>query len=128
MHGVIVDTDIAIDFLRGDQSSHDLIAPLWKANRAHLSVISIYELYAGMRPKEKDATDAFIEACIVEPVTPETARTAGELFRHSRQKGLTLGSVDCLILATAKVKGFRIATRNTKHYPAESVILHERKS
>lgn len=127
MHGVIVDTDVAIDFLRGDRSSRDLIAPLWKANRTHLSVLTIYELYAGMRPREKDATDAFIDACIVEPVTPGTARAAGELFRHHRQKGLTMGSVDCLILATARAKGFRIATRNVKHYPAESVILQERK-
>ena len=62
MQTVLIDTDIAIDYLRGHKEAIELIAPLWEENRAFLSILSVYELYAGMREKEKDDTEVFIRA------------------------------------------------------------------
>jgi PIN domain len=56
-----------------------------------------------MRDKERKDTGNFIDACIIEPVTREVARTAGELYRKHRAAGLTLTSIDCLIAATAAI-------------------------
>jgi predicted nucleic acid-binding protein len=117
MQTVLIDTDIAIDYLRGHKEAIELIAPLWEENRAYLSILSVYELYAGMREKEKDDTEVFIKACNIEPVTMKVARTAGELYRKSRATGMTLTSIDCLIAATAVVGRHKIATRNKDHYP-----------
>jgi predicted nucleic acid-binding protein len=117
MQTVLIDSDIAIDYLRGRTPAIELIAPLWAGNLAHLSILSVYELYAGMRDKERKDTEDFIGACIIEPITMEVARTAGELYRKHRTAGLTLTSIDCLIAATAIVGRHKVATRNKDHYP-----------
>lgn len=122
MQSVLIDTDIAIDYLRGMPSARDLILPLWKSNKAYLSILTVYELHAGMREREKEDTENFINACNIEPVTIEIAKRGGEIYRHYRKHGITLTSTDCLINATAVVKGYKIATRNKEHYPDKKML------
>jgi predicted nucleic acid-binding protein len=123
MPGVLVDTDVAIDFLRGEGYAQPLLAGLWRSGRAVLSVVTVYELTAGMRENEKAPTRNFIGACAVEEVTADIAFKAGELYRRYRGKGVTLTSLDCLIAATALVKGFKVATRNVRHYPEKGILF-----
>jgi hypothetical protein len=123
MPGVLIDTDVAIDFLRGEAYAQPLLASLWQEGQAVVSVLTVYELTAGMRGKEKIATHNFIDACTVEAVSVEVAVKAGELYRKYRTKGVTLASLDCLIAATALVKGLKVATRNLKHYPERGLLL-----
>ena len=73
MPGVLIDTDIAIDFLRGVAYTQPLIGGLWNDDQAMMSVLTVYELTAGMRDAEKVVTRNFIEACAVEPISPEIA-------------------------------------------------------
>ena len=56
MQTVLIDTDIAIDYLRGPKEAAAIMGSLWKNNTAYLSILSVYELYAGMKPAEKDET------------------------------------------------------------------------
>ncbi len=46
MQTVLIDTDVAIDFLRGEPYARDLLLPLWNLSRAYMSVLTIYELFA----------------------------------------------------------------------------------
>lgn len=123
MPGVLIDTDIVIDFLRGAAYTQPLMGSLWNDGQAIISVLTVYELTAGMREAEKVVTQNFIEACGVEPITPEIAFKGGELYRKYRVKGVTLTSLDCLIAATALVKGYKVATRNVKHYPENGLLF-----
>lgn len=123
MRTVIVDTDVAIDYLRGIQYANNLMLGLWDNNTAHLSILSAYELYAGMRDNETEDTENFIDACIIEPVTIEITRKAGEIYRQYRKEGLTLTSIDCLVNASAVVGGHKIATKNKEHYPDKKILL-----
>jgi predicted nucleic acid-binding protein len=120
---VLIDTDVAIDYLRGSQEAADMIGALWKENIAYLSILSAYELYAGMRPAEKDDTENFINACNIELATLEIAKSAGEIYRYWRAKGVTLTSIDCMIAATAAINNHKIATRNRSHYPEEGLLI-----
>ncbi len=122
MPGVLIDTDVAIDFLRGAVYAQPLLAGLWADGRAIISVLTVYELTAGMRDAEKVVTHNFIEACVIELVSTEIAVKGGELYRKYRAKGVTLTSIDCLIAATALVRGFKVATRNVKHYPEKGIL------
>jgi predicted nucleic acid-binding protein len=124
MPGVLIDTDVAIDFLRGEAYAQPLLASLWREGRAVVSVLTVYELTAGMQEKEKMATRNFIDACLVEYVSSDVAMQAGELYRKYRVKGITLNSLDCLIAATAMLKGCKVATRNLKHYPEKGLVLN----
>jgi predicted nucleic acid-binding protein len=123
MPTVLIDTDVAIDFLRGIPYAQPLLAGMWADGQAVISVLSVYELAAGMKEREKAATRNFIDACEIEPVTTEIALKAGELYRRFRSKGVTLTSLDCLIAATALVKGYKVATRNVKHYPEKGIVF-----
>ncbi|HBR16824.1 MAG TPA: hypothetical protein DD725_04330 [Deltaproteobacteria bacterium] len=122
MQAVLIDTDIAIDYLRGESSAKDLILPLWKGSKAYLSILTVYELHAGMRENEREDTENFINACNIESITIEIAQKGGEIYRHYRRQGITLTSTDCLINATAIVKGHKIATRNKEHYPDKKML------
>ena len=123
MQTVIVDTDIAIDYLRGIQYANELMLGLWDGNTAYLSILSVYELYAGMRDNELEDTGNFVDACIIEPVTIEITRKAGEIYRQYRKEGVTLTSIDCLVNASAVVRGHKIATKNKEHYPDKKILL-----
>lgn len=125
MQTVLIDTDIAVDYLRGNPDACKLILPLWDNNTAYLSILSVYELYAGMRDNERKDTENFINACNIDTVTLDVAQKGGELFRHYRAKGITLTSIDCMIAATAILRGHKIATKNTSHYPDKKLLLKE---
>ena len=123
MQIVIIDTDVAIDFLRGNNYAKELLSRLFRSDLAHLSILSVYELHAGMCDNERIKTQDFINACNVELVTMDIAIKAGELRRYYETKGITLTSIDCLIAATSIIRKFRIATRNKNHYPDKSLLL-----
>jgi predicted nucleic acid-binding protein len=122
MPAVLIDTDIAIDYLRGDPVAWPLVNRLWQEGQAMMSVLSVYELTAGMYDKEKITTRNFIDACTLIEVTLEISLKGGELYRKYRAKGITLTPIDCLIAATALVKGYKVATRNVKHYPEKGIV------
>lgn len=123
MQTVLVDTDVAIDYLRGLEFARDLMLKLWKSNSAYLNILSVYELYAGMRDDEEEDTENFINACMIEDVTLDITKKAGESYRLNRKKGITLTSIDCLVYATAVVRGHKIATRNNDHYPDKKILV-----
>ncbi len=123
MPAVLIDTDVAIDFLRGEAYAQPLISGLWREGRAVLSVLTVYELIAGMREKERGPTLDFIGACNIEEVSTNIAIKAGDLYREYRSKGITLTSLDCLIAMTALVKGHKIVTRNVGHFPQDGLLF-----
>ena len=123
MQTVLVDTDIAIDYLRGLQYARDLMLSLWDGDTAYLSILSVYELYAGMKEDEEEDTENLINPCRIEPITTKIARKAGDIYKQYRKDGITLTSIDCLVNSTAIVNGHKIATRNKEHYPDKKILL-----
>jgi len=117
MQTVLIDTDYVIDFLRGKSS---VIISLLQDNVAFLSILSVYELYAGMRNDEEQATNDFIQACRIEHVSMAIAKKAGAFRFNNRQKGITLSIVDCIIAETARANNHQVATNNKKHYPGSA--------
>lgn len=113
---ILFDTDYLIDFLRGKSSSRDLIVNTISQNQAYISMLSVYELYAGMRPKEKEATEDCIGAFHIEPVTLDISKKAGIRRYNYMRQGITLSIVDCIIAETALTNNHVIATMNKKHY------------
>ncbi len=43
---ILIDTDVAIDFLRGKEYAKKLLEGLWEKDTAHISILSVYELFA----------------------------------------------------------------------------------
>ncbi len=81
------------------------------------SELSRFELLAGMRPKERDATEQFMGALTWVPVNEEIARVGGSLAARYRRSHGGIDAIDYLIAATASVVGAGLLTTNVRHFP-----------
>lgn len=119
MSRILIDTNILIEFLRGNAGVRDGLQNISDEHEAFCSVITVGELVAGMRPSEKSKTYALIEALQIIPVSFEIAEQAG--LWKSKIKSHQLSLDDCLIAATCHVHADRLFTLNKKHYPMKEV-------
>ena len=121
MSNVPLDTDILIDILKGRVAVRTFLFDLTDHAVPCCSVISVAELYAGMRPEEKCVTDILLDALVIVPVGQKIAELAGRFKQREKNRRLELA--DCLIAATAFVEGATLATGNTKDYPMPEITV-----
>lgn len=122
----LLDTTIIIDHLRGDKKVNYYLERIGqRGDIAGCCCINIAETYAGMRKKEKEKTDRFIESLYYFEVTKEVAKLAGELRQKYFKKGKTLATTDVIITATAIIYNLTLITKNVKHYPFSELIIEE---
>ncbi len=113
--GLLLDTDVLIDYLRAVPE-----AVAWlegQTGRLCVSVISVAELYAGVREgREREELDAFVLNFEILPLDALVAQRGGLLRRdYGRSHGV--GLPDALLAATALVRSLELMTLNRKHFP-----------
>ena len=113
----LVDTDIAIDFLRRREYAQKLLANWADEGLLAISTLTHLEIYQGMKAGEEGATNAFLDGLISVVVDIPLARRAGMMLRELRSKGLTISIADAIIAATALQFGAPLLTNNVEHYP-----------
>ncbi len=113
----LVDTDIAIDFLRRREYAQKLLANWAGDGLLAISTLTHLEIYQGMKAGEEGATNAFLDGLISVVVDIPIARRAGMMLGELRSKGLTIGIADAIIAATALQFGAPLLTNNVEHYP-----------
>lgn len=112
---VLVDTDVMIDFLRGDDKAVSFI--LDNSSQIILSPIVIAELYAGVKgDSEISVLNNFISLFRVVPIDSGIAK-AGGLYKRDYGKSHGVGLADALLAATADTENAQLKTLNVKHYP-----------
>jgi hypothetical protein len=115
MAGMLLDTDVVIDFLRGQPAAVEFVKQ--HSGAIHLSTITVAELFSGVKGRHEHAElERFLALFPVLDVTAAIARAAGMLrqqFGPSHGAGLP----DCLIAATAKQHGLKLQTLNIRHFP-----------
>jgi predicted nucleic acid-binding protein len=121
MSKVVLDTDVLIDLLRGRRATQAFLLEATRHSVPCCSVISVAEIYAGMRAPESASTTALLDALVIIPVTRHTAEVAGQFKARTRARRLELA--DCLIAATAFAEGATLATGNVKDYPIPEVTV-----
>lgn len=120
MSGLMIDTDVLIDYLRGYQEAimylNSITDKLW------LSVITVAELYAGIKNnKEEKILNNFIQGFEVVNIDTEIAKLGGH-FRKQYGKSHGTGLADALIAATANINAIQLVTLNGKHFPMLTAI------
>jgi len=114
---ILVDTDVLIDFLRKQETARILLEKASQAADLYLSVVTLAELLAGMRPSEEKATEGLIQGFSILQVNEKIARRAGALRHHYKKVLLP----DCLIAATALEEDCLLLTGNRKDYPFDGI-------
>jgi hypothetical protein len=115
---LLLDTTVLIDALRARHNRRSLLAELVETGHTlTTSAINIAEVYAGMRPGEAVATEAFLSNLECYSITPEVARRAGSLRQKWAQKGKTLTLADMIVAAVSLEHGLTLMTDNRKDFP-----------
>ncbi len=118
----LLDTDAIIDYLAGIPSSVVLIRDLHsQGDFLCISAIVIAEVYAGLRPQERDKAYKLVTSCLYLPTAAEDAQQAGEWRYEYARKGVTLSTTDVLVAATAFGNQATIITGNVDDYPMDEV-------
>ncbi|MGH7357866.1 MAG: PIN domain-containing protein [Candidatus Rokuibacteriota bacterium] len=115
--GVLLDTDVLIEVLRGRRRIAEAILGLEAAGvRTYACAVSWAEIHAGLRPGEEALTQAFLTQRAEVVIDAHTGQQAGQyLARYARSHGLEIA--DALIAAAATTSGLALWTQNRRDYP-----------
>ncbi|MBI3990405.1 MAG: type II toxin-antitoxin system VapC family toxin [candidate division NC10 bacterium] len=116
-NGVVLDTDVVIDFLNGKEPSVGVVRTLIEVNKAFITAINAYELWAGAKAITlKRGLDDLFEDIGCLPLTLDAAKRAGEVTVRLRQQGMEIGVGDSLIAGICLSLDLPLITRNVEHF------------
>jgi len=123
MERYLIDTDIIIDHLRGEEKAQDFLRQIKSGGSDILySVITKAELYSGVRPKEVKKVARLLNSMEEVRIDGEIAVDAGR-YRSKFYSSYGLLLPDALIAASAKKAGAILITLNKKHYPMKDIKI-----
>ena len=122
---LLIDTDVLIEYLRGRDRAVEYLEGLHAD--LYVSVVSIAELFAGVRGEEEEASlKQFLLTFTVLPVTQKVAQLGG-LYRREYRASHGTGIAHALIAATAEDSGVGLVSFNRRHFPmVEITVPYER--
>ena len=121
----MLDSTVLIDYLRGRPAVGRVSTLVDAGDIVATTAINVEEIVRGMRPAEGDAATELFAGLEVLAVDFAAAWQAGDWRREFAERGMTLWQADCLIAATAKVKGATLATGSPKDFPmSELEVVH----
>ncbi len=119
----LVDTTVAVDHLRGHSPATQVLEDILEHDEILLaSEMTRFELLAGTRPEEAEATEAFFLVLSWVPVDENIAHVAGRLAAKYRRSHSGIDAVDYLLAATASVLDAELLTTNIGHFPMFSTL------
>ncbi|RLE85175.1 MAG: type II toxin-antitoxin system VapC family toxin [Thermoprotei archaeon] len=105
--GVLIDTDVLIDYVRGRRRLPEGIC--------YISEITLYEFIRGTRDP-REAKRLLEREFVVIYCDNEILELAAETWRKLRRKGVLIEDRDLIIGSTAIAKGLPLLTGNVKHF------------
>ena len=123
MRQIMVDTDVLILHLRGNESVRAMLKEAAKDSLLCCSAVTIGEIHAGMRDEELEKTEKLLNSLEVIDVDRKIAALAGDYRRTIKSHHLELD--DCLIAATCVINRATLITCNINHYPMQGIDKKE---
>jgi predicted nucleic acid-binding protein len=112
---ILVDTDIVIDFLRGNKQAISYLKS--ESKLICFSAITVAEIYAGIKGKKEEVeVERLFSIFPVIAATNEIAREAGKYINAYRPSH-SVEIPDAIIAATCLLSDAELSTFNVKHYP-----------
>ena len=116
MDNILIDTDIIIWFLRGDEKTIATSDKLVSERRLFSTPVSVAEVYAGAFADELETIDDLFYNVKVLEIVKDIGQLAGG-FMVEFKKSHRLEIADALIVAAAKYYKMKLWTLNKKHFP-----------
>jgi predicted nucleic acid-binding protein len=113
--GLVLDTSVVIDLLRGDVADESVLDPIREP--VMISTVTLHEVLAGLKDREAVFTDAVLGSFALVPVGAAEAALSAQWRREYRARGVTLELPDTVIAATAAIRNVPLSTGNVKDFP-----------
>jgi tRNA(fMet)-specific endonuclease VapC len=114
---IVADSDVLIDFLRGQGKGAERVAAELQSRALVTTSISAFELHSGVRSaKQRKSADAVLNAIPILPFGAQDASTAATIRKALDSTGQTIGMADIMIAAICLTNGCPLLTRNVKHF------------
>lgn len=118
---LVINTDVLIDYLRDHEAATAYLETCTQP--LALSVISVAELYVGVRDgEERSRLNDFISAFETLSIDTPIAIQAG-LWRRNYGRSHGTGLADALIASSASAAQATLVTLNRKHFPMLADVL-----
>lgn len=118
---VIIDSDILIDFMRGNKSSIQLIDSLSENHELYTTDINLFELYYGAYRSnniEKNIAliKGFSNSITILNTNPESMEISGRISANLNKSGNMVDIKDVLIAGICLINNCLMATNNKKDF------------
>lgn len=115
-----IDTNVAIDFLRGESEIIKKISSL-REEGICLTSVSLCELFKGVFLSSKSESDlkiveAFVESNGILDLDKESSSEFGRLFSKLNKIGKMIPEADLMIASIVKANNIALITRDKKHF------------
>ena len=115
-----LDTDILIEYFRGNEAIKGKIEHLTAEDKLGLVWLTVYEFFKGIFVSEKLEEEKFLRELVesslfLEP-SYEAAKIGGEIYAGLRKEGKLINDADILIASTVKAHNAILVTNNDKHF------------
>lgn len=122
---VIFDTPVLIDLLeRKPRAISRLRALADQGAKLAISIISVAEIYSGVRPGEEERTARLLDLFDVIPFSIDLARRSNELIQARRRLGRPYSMDDMLIAASAIEFDYQLYTTNRKDFEVAKLTFY----
>ena len=123
MARLLLDSTVLIDALRGRAAASRLTGLRRRGVEPWVCVISVEEIWRGLRPDEGGAARRLFNGLRLAPLGVTQGMQAGIWRRKFADQGVTLHQADCLIAAAAEGVGAALATANIDDFPMREVLV-----
>jgi predicted nucleic acid-binding protein len=121
--GLVLDTSVVIDFLRG-HLPEDLVLAGGRQPMI-VSTVTIHEVSVGLRGGEEAVTSQLLESFAIAGFGIAEAELSARWRREYGSRGVTLDLADTAIAATAAIRNLPLATGNVKHFPMPELRVEQ---
>ncbi|MCY4661616.1 MAG: PIN domain-containing protein [Acidobacteria bacterium] len=123
MSRLLLDSTVLIDALRGRPAAARLAALRRSGAEPWACVISVEEIWRGLRPDEEPVARRLFNGLRLAPLGAAEGRRAGAWRRAFARQGITLHQADCLIAAAAIGVSAALATANVDDFPMTEISI-----
>ncbi len=122
MTKILLDSDVVINILKKHSQTIEKLAKFDECD-FYISPIVIAEIYAGIKPSEKEQVEKLFSYFKTVNIDNEVAIIAGKYANKFKKAFNGISLEDYMIAATAKYYNLPLWTYNKKHYPMKDILF-----
>lgn len=115
-----LDTDILIEYFRGNENIKNRIAAISENDNIGVTWLTVYEFFKGIflsgKLEEENFLRKVFNTCLILESSYESAKIGGEIYASLKRKGQLISDADILIASIVKAHKATLISNNISHF------------